>query len=157
MKQRRTTICTIIAMLLFMALPAASAQNIDITDLGHYTTAYWADIEGLCGYVEYQNVANYTIAGAILIFVDGNIVAGKVLNMRAHYIAGFQCNAIKTLEFPINDTEGRHRVVAHIYSMNSSVVSTYDYYVESVGEEIDIESETKVEEDWLRCWWCREE
>jgi hypothetical protein len=156
MKQSKATICILIAMLLFMALPAASA-HIEITDIGHNNAAQWDDIEGLCGYVDYQNVVNDTVKGAILVFVDNEIVAGKLLNMGIHYVAGFRCSPIKTLEFPISETEGCHTITVHILSMNSSVTSTYDYYAAGMEDEIEVESEREVEEDWLKCWWCKEE
>lgn len=134
-----------------MALPAASA-HIAIIDIGHYNAAQWDDVEGLSGYVDYQNTANQTIKGAILVFLDNEIAAGRILNMKIRYIAGFRCSPVKTLEFPISETEGDHTIIVHILSVNSSVMSTYDYSVKDVEDTMAAESEREVEEDWLKCW-----
>jgi hypothetical protein len=130
--------------LLFLSLPAVSA-HIDIIDMGHYY-----DGISSVGYVDYQNVANHTVGGAILVFVDGDIVAGKILNMGIRYVAGFRCSPIKTLEFALNETEGEHTIVVYILSMNNSVERTYDYYAEGVEE--DVIEEREQEEKWLSCW-----
>lgn len=134
-----------------MALPAVSA-HIAIIDVGHNNAAQWDDIEGWCGYVDYQNMANYTIEGAILVFVDGEIVAGKILNMKIRYVGGFRCSPIKTLEFPITETEGDHSILVYVLSMNSSVQRTYDYYAKGMGEAWEVESGSEAKEDWLKCW-----
>jgi len=152
MKQNRSGICVLILMLLFMGLPATSAY-IDIIEVGHNNAAQWGDIEGMCGYADYQNMANHTVNGAILVFVDGEIVAGKILNMEICYVAGFRCSPIKTLEFPITEAEGDHNIVVHIFSMNSSAECTYEYYGKGVGGTAVAESESEVEEDWLTCSW----
>jgi hypothetical protein len=120
MNKNRIRICALIATLLFLAIPAVSA-HIDIIDIGHYNAAHWEDIEGLCGYVDYQNVANHSREGAILVFVDGKIVAGKILNMKIQYVAGFRCSPLKTFEFSISETEGEHTIVVYIYSMSRYV------------------------------------
>jgi hypothetical protein len=149
MNQNKIRIPILILALLFLALPTVTA-HIDIIDVGHYNAARWNDIEGLCGYVDYQNVANYTIGGAILVFVDGEIVAGKILNMGIRYVAGFRCSPIKTLEFPITEAEGDHIIVVYIRSMNASVESAYEYYIEGAEGVIEGE-ESEIEEDWLTC------
>jgi hypothetical protein len=142
----------VLLALLFLAMPAVSA-HIDIIDIGHYNAARWNDIEGLCGYVDYQNVANHTLEGAILVFVDGEIAAGKILNMGIRYVAGFRCSPIKTLEFPITEAEGDHTIVVHIRSMNDSIERIYEYYAEGVEDRVEVEeSKTETEEDWLECW-----
>jgi hypothetical protein len=151
MNKNRIRICALIATLLFLAIPAVSA-HIDIIDIGHYNAARWDDIGGMCGYVDYQNVANHTIGGAILVFVDGKIVAGKKLNMKIRYVAGFRCSPIKTLEYPITETEGEHTIAVYIYSMNGSVECVYEYIAEGIDEVIGTE-ESEIEEDWLRCSW----
>lgn len=140
-----------ISMLFFMALPLASA-HIAIIDVGHNNAAQWDDIEGMCGYVDYQNMANYTVEGAILVFVDSKIVAGKILNMKIRYVADFRCSPIKTLEFPITEAEGDHNIVVYILSMNSSIQRTYEYYAKGIVGEIEVEGESEVKEDWLECW-----
>lgn len=151
MNKNKIRIYIVCAALLFLAMSAVSA-HIDILDIGHYNAARWDDIEGLCGYVDYQNVANPTIGGAILVFVDGEIVAGKILNMKIRYVRGFRCSPIKTLEFPITEAEGRHEIAVYMYSMNSSVERIYEYTAEGIAEVIDTE-ESEIEEDWLRCSW----
>lgn len=151
MKQNKTGISILVVVLIFTALPAVSA-HIDILDVGHYNAARWNDIGSMCGYVDYQNVANHTIEGAILVFVDGKIVAGKILDMRIRYIAGFRCSPIKTLEYPITEAEGKHEIVVYIYSMNASVKRVYEYIAEGVDEAIEVK-EREIEEDWLPCSW----
>jgi hypothetical protein len=146
MKQNEIRIYIIISTLLLLALPAASA-HIDIIDVGHY----YDGISSL-GYVDYQNVANHTVGGAILVFVDGDIVAGKILNMKIRYVSGFRCSPIKTLEFPITETEGDHTIVVYILSMNSSRECVYEYYEEGVAEDVIGEAESECEVDWLMCW-----
>ena len=154
--QNKIITYVLIATLLFLAIPSVSA-HIDIIDIGHYNAAHWEDIDGMCGYVDYQNVANHTIGGAILVFVDGEIVAGEILNMKIRYVAGFWCSPIETLEFPITETEGEHTIVVYIYSMNSSAERTYGYYAEGRGDALAAE-EIKIEKDWLPCsWGCRKE
>lgn len=133
--------------LLFLLLPAVSA-HIDIMDMGHY----YDGINSL-GYVDYQNVANHTVGGAILVFVDGDIVAGKILNMKIRYVAGFRCSPIKTLEFPIIETEGEHRIVAYVLSMNSSTECVYDYYAADWWQEAPDEEETEWGEIGLNEEW----
>lgn len=130
--------------LLFLSLSAVSA-HIDIIDMG---MVY--DGEDHYGYVDYQNTANYSVSGAILVFIDGGIVAGKMLDMPIRSIVGFRCSPIKTLEFPITETEGEHTIVVYILSMNNTVGHVYDYYAEGVAEDAIEESEQ--EEDWLSCW-----
>jgi hypothetical protein len=153
MKRNKIRLYALIAIsaLFFILLPIASA-HIAIIDVGHNNAAQWDNIEGMCGYVNYQNIANYTIEGAILIFVDNEIVAGKMLNMKIRYVAGFRCSPIKTLEFSITEAEGDHTIVVYILSMNSSVERTYEYYAEGIVEGEKLESE--LEEDWLTCWRC---
>lgn len=151
-KINRIRLYLVLLTLLFLASPAVTA-HIDIIDVGHYNAARWDDIEGMCGYVDYQNVANHTIEGAILVFVDGEIVAGKILNMKIRYVAGFRCSPIKTLEFPITETEGCHTIVVYIRSMNASVECVYEYYAEGGGDVVDAE-ESEEEKDWLPCWGC---
>lgn len=143
-------ISVLIATLLFLVLPAVSA-HIDIIDIG---TGY--DMIEHYGYVDYQNIANHTIGGAILVFVDGNIVAGKIINMKIRYVGGRKCSPIKTLEYPIAEAEGEHIIAVYIYSMNSSVEWMYVYTAEGVDEVIGAE-ESETEEDWLRCSWECEE
>ena len=139
-----------------MGLPATSA-HIAINAVGHNNAAQWDDIEGMCGYVDYQNMANHTIDGAILVFVDGEIVAGKILNMKIRYVAGFRCSPVKTLEFSITEAEGDHIIVVYIRSMNNSVECTYEYYAEGVEDQTEVE-ESEEEKDWLMCsWGCGEE
>ena len=150
MTKNRIAMYVLLLALLFSALPAVTA-HIDVLDVGHYNAARWDDIEGMCGYVDYQNVANHTIGGAILVFVDGEIVAGKILNMEIRYVAGFQCSPIKTLEFPITETEGGHTIVVYIHSMNDSIKRAYEYHTEGVEEVVDAE-ESGIEKDWLLCW-----
>ena len=113
--------------------------------MGHY----YDGINSL-GYVDYQNVANHTVGGAILVFVDGDIVAGKILNMKIRHIAGFRCSPIKTLEFPLTETEGEHTIVVYILSMNNSIERVYEYY--AVGGEEEVIEERVQEDDWLTCW-----
>lgn len=151
MKRNKIRICVLLGTLLFMALPAVSA-HIGIIDVGHNNAAQWDDIEGMCGYVDYQNVANYSIRGAILVFLDGEIVAGKIINMKIRYVAGFRCSPIKTLEFPISEAEGDHTIVVHVFSMNSSVERAYAYNAKGVEDETEVERDSEVEEDWLTCW-----
>ena len=150
MKQNRTRLYVLITTLLFLALPAVSA-HIDIIDVGHNNAAQWDDIDGMCGYVDYQNVANHTVGGAILVFVDGEIVAGKILNMKIRYAGGRRCSPIKTLEYPITEAKGKHSIVVYIFSMNSSVECVYEYTAEGVDKGGDVESGSEVE-DWLKCW-----
>jgi hypothetical protein len=152
MNKNKIIISVLVATLLFLVLSAVSA-HIDIIDVGHNNAAQWDDIDGMCGYVDYQNVANYTVAGAILVFVDNKIVAGKILNMKIRYVGGRQCSPVKTLEYPITGAEGEHTIVVYIYSMNNSVGHVYEYYAEGIDEVIDVESGSKVEEDWLPCCW----
>jgi len=156
LKQNRIVMYVLSTTLLFLALPVVTA-HIDIIDVGHYDAARWDDIEGMCGYVDYQNVANYSVDGAILVFVDGEIVAGKTLNMKIRYVAGFRCSPIKTLEFPITEAEGDHTISVYVLSMNSSVERTHTYYAKGVGDMIETRSESEVEreEDWLTCWECK--
>jgi hypothetical protein len=153
--KNKILIYVLIATLLFFAMPAVSAY-IDILDVGHYNAALWDDIEGMCGYVDYQNVANHTLEGTILVFVDGNIVAGKILDMKILYVAGFRCSPIKTLEFPITEAEGDHTIVVHVLSMNSSAERTYEYHAKGIEENITEEAESEEVEDWLKCWSCEE-
>jgi hypothetical protein len=153
MKRNKIRLYVLIAICasFFMLLPIASA-HIVIVDVGHNNAAQWDDIEGMCGYADYQNVANYTVKGAILVFVDNEIVAGKMLNMKIRYVAGFRCSPVKTLEFPITEAEGDHTIVVYVLSMNSSTERTYEYNAEGKGEGVDVESENDREEDWLDCW-----
>jgi hypothetical protein len=137
----------LVLVLILSVLPTASA-HVDIVDMGHY----YDGIDRL-GYVDYQNVANYTVESAILVFVDGEIAAGKILNMKIRYVAGFRCSPIKTLEFPITEAEGKHTIVVYIYSMNSSTERVYEYTGEGVEEVVDVE-ESEIEKDWLTCWKC---
>jgi hypothetical protein len=153
--KRKIYTLIVILTLLFMALPAVSA-HIDIIDVGHYNAARWDDIDGMCGYVDYQNMANHTLEGAILVFVDGNIVAGKILNMKIRYIAGFRCSPVKTLEFPITETKGDHTIVVYIRSVNNSVERAYEYYAEGKEDVIDMEESEEEVEEWLTCWGCEE-
>ena len=153
MEKQRIILGILIVALIFSGMPTVVA-HIDIIDIGYNNAAQWDDIEGLCGYLDYQNVADYNISGAILVFVDSKIVAGKILDMNIRYIAGFRCSPIKTLEFPISEEEGHHHIVAYILSMNNSVQSTYDYYAEGL-EEGEIEPEEEVE-DWLLCSCCED-
>jgi len=145
----------VFGVLLFLALPVVSA-NIEITDMGHY----YDPIDGLTGYVDCQNVAEYDLLGALLVFIDGDIVAGEIIKARVRYVAGFRCAPTKTIEFPLNETEGAHHIVAYLVSMNNSIQRTYGYYAEDwwddQGNEIQKVSEEEVEEDWLTCWGCEE-
>ena len=140
----------ILGALLVLALPVASA-HIEISDMGHY-------YDGMAnlGYVDYQNVADYNVSGAILVFIDNEIVAGEKLDMPIRYRAGFRCSPMKTLEFPLNTSEGHHTIVAYVYSMNNSIDRGYEYYTDGVEEEeaVEIESEEEEVEEWLECWKC---
>lgn len=146
MKKEKIYIFIALLMLILSVLPTASA-HIDIVDIGHY----YDGISSL-GYVDYQNVANHTLEGAILVFVDGEIVAGKILNMPIRYLGGFRCSPIKTLEFPIIEAEGDHTISVYIYSMNNTVSRTYEYYAEGIDDTIETE-EIETEKDWLKCCW----
>jgi len=145
MKKERTYNLAIVLILLFLVLPAVSA-HIEISDMGHY----YDPVDGLTGYVDYQNVVGYNISGAVLVFIDGDIVAGEIIKTRVRYVAGFRCSPIKTLEFPINTSEGDHTIVAYVFSMNNSIQQAYDYYTEGFGDEVT-EGERE-EEEWLSCW-----
>lgn len=134
-------------MLLFLALPVTSA-HIDIIDIG---SGY--DMIEHYGYVSYQNTVDYNVSGAILVFIDGDIVAGKILNMPIRYVAGFRCSPVKTFEFSLSEMEGDHTIVVYVLSMNSSVQRAYEYYAEDWWvEQEDIVCEVDAEEDWLTCW-----
>lgn len=135
-----------ILMLLFLALPAVSA-DIDIIDIG---TDYY--LIGHYGFVNYQNTADFNLSGTLLVFIDGNIVAEKKLDMPIRYVAGFRCSPAKTLEFSLNETEGNHTIVAYMISQNAIVQRSYIYYADGrlVEQEEDKESEV-IEEDWLKC------
>ena len=146
MKKRIIFKLAILGALLFLVLPAVSA-HIEIADIGHFE-----GIEGLTGYIDCQNVAEYDLLGAILIFVDGEIAAGKIIKTRVRYVAGFRCSPIKTFEFPINESKGDHHIVAHVFSMNNSAERTYDYFVDGVEGDIALGEEGE-EEDWLVCSW----
>jgi len=148
MKKERIYELALLLTLLFLALSAVSA-NIEISDMGHYE-----DIEGLTGYVNCQNVAECDLLGALLVFIDDEIVAGEIIKTRVRYVAGFRCAPVKTIEFPLNETEGKHHIIAHVFSMNSSIECTYDYYTEGLEEGIALEEESEQEEDWLTCWMC---
>jgi len=145
MEKQKIYKLAIILALAFLVLPTVSA-HIEISDMGHYE-----DIEGLTGYVDCINVAEYDLSGAILVFVDGNIVAGKIITARVRYVAGFRCAPPRTLEFLIPEAEGKHRIVAHVFSMNNSVQCTYEYYAEGIEEKVE-EVEREQEKDWLSCW-----
>jgi hypothetical protein len=135
----------LILVLLSLAIPIASA-SIEITDIGE---GY--DLIGHYGFVDYQNIANYNISGAILVFIDGDIVAGKILDMPIRYVAGFRCGPIKTLEFPLRTTKGDHTIVAYAVSMNRTVHCMFNYSMEG-WEEMEAEEGTEVkEEDWMKC------
>jgi hypothetical protein len=152
MKNKRK-ILILIAMLLFLAMPVTSA-DINITGIG---TQY----DGIdhYGYVDYRNIANVNASGAILVFIDGTIVAAKLLNMPIRYVAGFRCSPTKTLEFPLNDTEGNHTILAYTFSRNVSAQRSYGYYAEewwieredNVEEEVEMEEEDTTVKDWLPC------
>lgn len=131
-------------MLLFMLLPVASA-DIGITDIG---TRY----DGLdhYGYVDYRNIANSNVSGAILVFIDGTIVAAKPLYMPIRYVAGFRCAHTKTLEFPLNGTEGNHSILAYTFSQNISAERSYGYYAEDWWMKQEEKAEEEVEV-WLEC------
>lgn len=139
----------LVVMLLFPAMPAAFA-SIEITGMGTYH-----DLTDYYGYVEYQNIENYNISGAILVFIDKEIAVGKILNMPIRYVAGFRCSPIKTLEFPLRTTKGDHTIVAYVISMNHTVHCMFNYSMEGWEEGQD-EEETKEPEieDWLKCGWC---
>lgn len=123
----------LILVLLSLAIPIASA-SIEITDIGE---GY--DLIGHYGFVDYQNIANYNVSGAILVFIDGDIVAGKILDMPIRYVAGFRCSPIKTLEFPLRTTKGDHTIVAYAISMNCTIQRIYEYTME--GWEDGLEGE----------------
>jgi hypothetical protein len=53
MKTKTKYIAIAVLVLLFLPLHLASA-SIDIHDVGHNNAALWDDIEGMCGYVDYQ-------------------------------------------------------------------------------------------------------
>ena len=146
MKKGRIYKLVILSTLLFMVLPAVPA-HIDIVDIGHY----YDGIDHL-GYIDYQNVADYNLSGTILVYIDDEIVAGKVIEMPIRHIAGFRCSPIKTLEFPLNETEGDHTIVAYVYSMHSSAERTYEYVAEERWTQEPEENEEE-EEDWLKCFW----
>ena len=146
MKKERIYNLAIVLTLLFLVLPAVSA-HIEISNMGHY----YDPVDGLTGYVDYQNVVGYNISGAVLVFIDGDIVAGEIIKTHVRYVAGFRCSPIKTLEFPVNEAEGDHTIVAYVFSMNNSIQQEYDYYTE--GFDINAaEEEGKPEEEWLSCW-----
>lgn len=149
---KKEGILGIVLMLLFLVLPVASA-HVEIIDMGHY----YDGIDRL-GYVDYRNAANYTVEGAILVFIDGDIVAAKMLNMDLRYVAGFRCSPVKPLEFALCEIEGDHTIAVCILSMNSSVERTYEYFAEGWwnDQEDEIESELEEEEEeWLECWMYR--
>ena len=142
----------ILGALLVLASPVAFA-HIEISDMGHY----YDPAEGLLGYVNCQNAAEYDLNGAVFVFVDDEIVTGKIIRIPVRYIAGFRCSPTKTFEFPINTSKGDHTIVAYVYSMNDSVERIYGYCAEdwwvNQGDEIESEPEEEMEEDWLACSW----
>jgi hypothetical protein len=73
-----------VGVLLFMAIPTASA-SIEMTDI-----CIQYDMIEHYGYVDYQNTANHNVSGAILVSVDGDFVAGKIVDMPIRYVAGFR-------------------------------------------------------------------
>lgn len=138
----------LIVMLLFPAMPIASA-HIDIEDIG---VGY--DLIYHYGFVDYQNLANYNVSGAILVFIDGDIVAGEILDMSIRYVAGFRCSPIKTLGFPLRTTKGDHTMAVYVLSMNHTVQRSYVYTMEGWEDEQDGEETKEPEiEDWLKCGW----
>jgi hypothetical protein len=134
-------------LLLFMVIATASA-SIEIRDIG-----IQYDMIEHYGYVNYQNTANHNVSGAILVFIDGDIVAGKIVDMPIRYVMGFRCSPTKTLEFPLKTTKGDHTIVAYALSQNITAPRIYEYSMEG-WEEKGVEEETDIKEeieDWIKC------
>jgi len=129
-------------LILLLLVPSASA-SIDILDLG---TGY----DGIehYGYADYQPKTNST--GELFVFIDGKIVKSKALDMKIRYRFWFKCNPIKTLDFPLNETEGHHTILVLISSQNSTSQRGYAYYAEDWW--INEEEEEEIIKDWLTCW-----
>ena len=136
---------TLIGILLFLALPTVSA-SIDILDMG---TRY--DCIDHYGYVDYQ--PNSNSSGVLSVFIDGSLVKTKALDMEIRYHYGFKCNPIKTLEFPLNETEGNHSILAVVNSDNVTVQITIGYYAAIwwTEEPEDEEEEEEIIEEWMVC------
>jgi len=135
----------LIMILLFLALPTVSG-SIDILDIG---VGY--DCVEHFGYVQYQPNSNST--GVLSVFIDGSLVKTKALDMEIRYHYGFKCNPIKTLEFPLNETEGNHSILAVVNSDNVTVQSTIGYYAAIwwTEEPEDEEVEEEIIEEWMVC------
>ena len=138
-----------LAVLIPLLLLSSASANIDILELG---TRY--DCIGHFGYVEYKSNSNST--GVILIFIDDSLVKTKSLDMKIRYITGFRCNPTKTLEFPLNETEGNHTILALVTSDKSTSHRVYGYHAQNwwaqEPEDKEEEEEEIKEEDWLFCW-----
>jgi hypothetical protein len=139
-----------VGLLLFLPIATASA-SIEMTDIG-----IQYDMIEHYGYVDYQNTANHNVSGAILVFIDGDLVAGKIVDMPIRYVAGFRCSPTKTLEFPLKTTKGDHTIVAYVISQNITAQRGYEYTMDG-WEEGEVEEKTEIEEegtnvkDWLPC------
>jgi hypothetical protein len=134
-------------LLLFLAIATVSA-SIEMTDIG-----IQYDMIEHYGYVDYQNIANHNISGAILVFIDGDLVAGKIVDMPIRYVAGFRCSPMKTLECPLKTTKGDHTIVAYALSQNITAQRVYEYTMAGWEEE-GVEEETGIKEeieDWIKC------
>ena len=138
--RRKIYILISISVLFFLALPAVSAY-IEISDMGHYY-----DGETRYGYVDYTNTAKHNVSGALLVFIDDDIVAGKILNMPIRYVAGFRCSPIKTLEFLSQNDKGGHAIVAYAVSMNCTIQRICEYTMEG-WEEMEAEEGTGIKEE----------
>lgn len=147
MKNEKIIRGILILMLLFSVMPTASA-SIEIVDMGVYY-----DGETQCGYVDYTNTANHNVSGAILVFIDGNIAVGKIVDMDIRYVAGFRCSPVKTLEIPLRTAKGNHPIVVYVLSQNITAQCSYEYTMEG-WEEMVVEGETEFKdeiEDWMKC------
>jgi hypothetical protein len=136
-----------VGVLLFLVIATASA-SIEMTDIG---VQY--DMIEHYGYVNYQNTANHNVSGAILVSVDGDFVAGEIVDMPIRYVAGFRCSPTKTLEFPLKTTKGDHTIVAYALSQNITTQRIYEYTMDGWEEEV-VDEKTEIEEeieDWLEC------
>jgi len=140
-KIKETRILILIGILLFLALPIASA-SIDIIDMG---TRY--DCIDHYGYIDYQ--ANSNSSGAISVFIDDSLVKTKALDMKIRYLFGFRCNPIKTFEFTLNESEGNHSILAVIISDNVTAERMFGYFAEDWVVPVDEEEE--IIEEWMVC------
>ena len=130
-------------VLILLLLVSSASASIAILDLG---TGY----NGIdhYGYVDYLPRINST--GELFVFIDGEIVKSKALDMKIRYRFGFKCNPIKTLDFPLNETKGNHTILVVISSDNITSQRGYGYYAEDWWA--NEEEEEEIIEDWLSCW-----